>query len=240
MEIWVFIFVAALLYSSVGHGGASAYLAVAAFMGLNAVSLRPTILALNVLVASISFASFARTGHFSWRLFWPLACASVPFAWLGGTLIIPETIYRRIIGVVLVIAAVQLWRKPAEAHQDAPHELTLLPALGIGSGLGLLSGVTGVGGGIFLSPLLILKRWTDARTTSAVAAPFIIVNSLAGLVALRTNASSISAEFIPWAIAALGGALIGSQLGSKKLSLPGLRRMLAVVLFVASIKLLLT
>jgi uncharacterized protein len=233
----LFIFVAATLYSSVGHGGASAYLAAMALLGINAVTMRPTILALNVMVATISFASFARRRYFSWELFWPLALASVPCAWLGGSVILPEMIYKKIIGLVLIFAAYRLW-KPATAGTVQNATLSRSGAAGLGSGIGFLSGLTGVGGGIFLSPVLILKGWADAKTASAVAAPFIVVNSLAGLLALKSKPHALSPSLGLWAVAAIAGGALGSYLGSKKLGVPGLKRMLAVVLLVASVKLL--
>ena len=230
------IFAAALLYSSVGHGGASAYLAVLALANIESSVMRPSILALNVIVASVSFLSFYRRGWFSWSIFWPLALVSMPLAWFGGTLALPEAVYERIIGAALLFAAYRLWR-PLSAPGEIATGANRAETFALGSGIGFLSGLTGVGGGIYLSPLLILRGWTSAKTASAVAAAFIVVNSVAGLIAIKPT--GLPAEWKYWAIAALAGGSVGAYLGSRTLTPVALRRTLGVVLAVASIKLLL-
>ncbi|MCX6968273.1 MAG: sulfite exporter TauE/SafE family protein [Verrucomicrobia bacterium] len=230
------IFSAALLYSSVGHGGASAYLATMALANVDTHLMRPLVLLLNVMVASISLWSFSRKGWFSWSLFWPLALFSIPFAWLGGSILLPAVIYKKIIALVLIYSAYRLWR-PAPLPRSMDNAMKRPVALGIGGGIGFLSGLTGVGGGIFLSPILILKGWSDVKSTSAVAAAFIVVNSISGLLAIHSRQLEFPHGFGFWLVAALAGGIIGSHIGSRMLTPNGLRRTLGIVLAVASIRL---
>ncbi|HUR98279.1 MAG TPA: sulfite exporter TauE/SafE family protein, partial [Pyrinomonadaceae bacterium] len=190
------IFAAAVLYSSVGHGGASGYLAVMALFSFAPETMRPTALILNICVAAIGAFKFASKGFFSWRKFYPFALASVPFAFLGGSLSLPIPFFKIIVGVVLVVAAALLARRDKndeELDDEAqPKSISIPIALVIGAGLGLLSGLTGVGGGIFLSPLLLFAGWTDIRQTAAISAMFILVNSIAGLAANLRQTSPAS------------------------------------------------
>jgi uncharacterized membrane protein YfcA len=232
------IFVAAVLYSSVGHGGASAYLAVMSLAGLAPGVMRPAALVLNLIVATIGAFRFARAGHFQWRLFWPFAAASIPFAFLGGAITLPDIVYRRVLGIVLLFAAYRLWRvfRGSEAKLHAPP---LAAALLWGAAIGTLSGLTGVGGGIFLSPLLLLAHWAEPRPTAAVSAAFIWVNSFAGLLGKPASLAALPAGIALWALAAAVGGIVGAGLGSRRLPSLVLRRLLAVVLVVAGGKLLL-
>ncbi|HBA89560.1 MAG TPA: hypothetical protein DCZ75_16705 [Geobacter sp.] len=228
----------AVLYSSVGHGGASGYIAALALFSVAPEAFKPTALLLNILVASIATYSFARAGHFSWRLFWPFAATSIPCSFIGGYLTLPPHVYRPLVGVILLVCA---WRLIFQKEYDAPAVGTPKTplALVIGAGLGLLSGLTGVGGGIFLSPLLLLFRWGRAREVSAVAALFILVNSCAGLLGHISSLQSIP-PFAPMlAVAALLGGIIGSFLGSRRLPVAGVIKALCLVLTIAGIKLLL-
>lgn len=231
------IFVAALLYSAVGHAGASGYLAVMALLGTAPSVMRPTALVLNLLVASIGTAQFARAGHFRWRLFWPFALGSVPAAYFGGHHALPGTWYRHIVGVVLLVSALRFvvaLRAPDRALRMPPVPLALF----VGVLLGLLAGLTGVGGGIFLSPVLLLMGWADLRTTAATSAAFILVNSAAGLAGQAAPLAAIHVDILPWAIAAVAGGALGSWLGARRLGGAGLRVVLATVLVVAGVKLL--
>jgi uncharacterized membrane protein YfcA len=230
------IFAAALLYSSVGHAGASGYLAAMAFFNIAPESMRPASLVLNILVATIGTVRFYRAGCFSWSLFWPFALVSIPCAYLGGTLTLPNPIYKWILGVVLMFAAYRLWNKPIS---DTSHKVPVWIALVCGGAIGLLSGLIGVGGGIFLSPLLLLMGWADTKTTAGVSVAFILVNSIAGIVGLLTQGATLPPQLPYWTAAAIVGGLIGSELGSRRLASPTLRRLMAVVLVVAAIKLLL-
>ena len=232
--------VAAVLYSSVGHAGASGYLAAMALLGVAPADMKPIALALNVLVAGIATARFARAGHFSWSLFWPFAVTSIPLAYLGGRLALPGHFYKPLVGVVLLYSAVRLaWA--AERHEgEATRPLALPLALFAGAVIGLLSGLTGVGGGIFLSPLILLARWSDPKRAAGVAAPFILVNSAAGLAGNASGLAALPAAFPLWAVAVGVGGWVGATHGSRRLAGTGIRRMLAAVLVIAGLKLVLS
>lgn len=231
---------AAFVYASVGHGGASAYIAVMALAGVAPQEMRPIALVLNVVVSALATYKFHRAGHFRWRLLWPFAVTSIPAAYAGGAITLPGHWYKAIVGVVLVYAAWQLWRS-AKAGEEM-REIKQPPlgiAMLIGGGLGLLSGLTGVGGGIFLSPLLLIAGWAGTKQTSAVAAPFILVNSIAGL-AGTFIAKSISLPMHTWFLVAgvLVGGWFGAEYGSRRFTNPLIRRMLALVLAVAGAKMI--
>ncbi|HMO81154.1 MAG TPA: sulfite exporter TauE/SafE family protein [Pyrinomonadaceae bacterium] len=230
------IFLVAVLYSSVGHGGASGYLAVMAVFAVAPEVTRPTALTLNLFVASIATIHYYRAGHFSWRLFVPFAAASVPMAYIGGTIHLPTDVYKVVLGIVLLLAAARLaWHfEGAEDAKEPPVWLALM----IGAVLGLVSGLVGVGGGIFLTPLLLLLHWARAKTAAAVSAMFILVNSAAGLFGNYPNALSLPGNVWYWVGAAVAGGFVGSYMGARRLDSLLLRRALAVVLVVAGAKLL--
>lgn len=232
------IALAALLYSAVGHGGASAYLAVLALAGTSTAVMRPTALLLNVLVAGIGVVQFTRAGHLRWSLVWPFLATAIPMAYLGGRLALPEAYYRPVIGVVLCFAAIRfvVTLQADDVPRTAPPRAA---ALGVGAALGLLAGLTGVGGGIFLSPLMLVLGWADLRTTAATSAVFIVANSLAGLGGFLAAGGTMPATGWPWLAAAGLGGLVGSTLGSAHFGRGALRALLAVVLGVAGAKLLL-
>ncbi|MEO6463607.1 MAG: sulfite exporter TauE/SafE family protein [Candidatus Eisenbacteria bacterium] len=236
------LFAVAVLYSSVGHAGASGYLAVLALVGLPPGAMKPTALVLNLVVATVGAIQFTRAGHFAWRTFWPFALASVPAAWLGGAMKLPVSSYKAIVGVVLVLSAIRLlWTARIPAEREASADANAPPlaaALPIGAGLGFLSGLTGVGGGIFLSPVLLLFGWASAKRTAAVSVWFILVNSAAGLLGHLASLQRVPADVAGWAPTVLVGGLIGSTLGSRFLPGPAIRRLLAVVLVLAGAKLL--
>ncbi len=234
------IFVAAALYSSVGHGGASGYLAAMALFGVVPEVMKPTALVLNILVSMLATVSFARAGYFQWRLFWPFAVLSVPFAFIGGVIQAPTGVYKTIVGFVLVFAAFRFLVDASASRSDSPRPPALWLAFVCGSGIGLLSGLTGVGGGIFLTPLVLFAGWADTRRASAVSAAFILVNSISGLSGHLASVGNVPGEIRYWAVAAVLGGLIGSRAGSRHLATTSLRRVLAVVLFVAGVKLVLT
>lgn len=231
------IFIAALLYSAVGHAGASGYLAVMAFLGTASNAMRPTALLLNLLVATIGTVQFARAGYFRWSLFWPFAAGSIPAAYLGGRLSLPGPTYRIVVGVVLLLSAAR-FIVTLRAPDRAKHSVPVLLAVLVGAMLGLLAGLTGVGGGIFLSPLLLLTGWANLRTTAATSVAFILANSAAGLLAQHAALAAVHDIAPAWAAAAVSGGLIGSWLGSRRLPNAGLRAALAVVLLAAGIKLM--
>ncbi|TNF33067.1 MAG: sulfite exporter TauE/SafE family protein [Gammaproteobacteria bacterium] len=230
---------AALLYSAVGHGGASGYLAVMALTGVAPEVMRPAALFLNVLVSSIAVWKFHRVGAFSWRVFWPLAIASIPCAWLGGWLELPVHWYKPVVGAVLLYAA---WRSFASAGTvtlERVRPVSIPVLLLVGVALGFLSGLVGVGGGIFLSPLLLLLGWAVPRTVSGISATFILVNSLAGLAGVLMKHPVIPDALPLWGLAAVLGGWLGAEYGSRRLGSPAIRRVLAIVLVIAGAKMVL-
>lgn len=232
---------AALGYAAVGHGGASAYLAAMALAGVAPAEMRPLALLLNVLVSALGTWKFQRAGYFRWRLFWPFAVVSIPMAYLGGAITLPGQAYKVLVGVVLLYAAWQLWRSGKRGEEIRQvHEPPLGWAMLIGAAMGLLAGLTGVGGGIFLSPLLLMLGWAGTKQTSAVAAPFILVNSLAGLAAIAITKSAALPGYA-WVLlpAVLVGGWLGAEYGSRRFANPVVRRVLAVVLALAGGKMVL-
>jgi uncharacterized protein len=233
--------VAAFGYASVGHGGASAYLAALALAGVAPLEMRPIALLLNILVSSLATWKFYRAGHFHWRLFWPFAIVSIPLAYVGGAITLPGQAYKILVGVVLLYAAWQLWRSGRAGNEMRElREPPLGWALLIGAAMGLLAGLTGVGGGIFLSPLLLMLGWAGTKQTSAVAAPFILVNSIAGLAAIALAKSAPLASYV-WILApaVIIGGWLGAEYGSRRFANPVVRRLLAVVLALAGAKMVL-
>jgi len=236
------IFIVAVMYSSVGHGGASGYLAVMAFLGVMPDVTRPTALVLNLFVASIATYQFWRAGYFSWAIFWPFAAASIPAAFIGGMISLPTNVYKFVLGVVLMLAALRLAWKLKDGIEAKQPNIAL--ALAIGAVIGLLSGIVGVGGGVFLTPVLLLANWSETKTAAGVSAAFIVVNSASGLLGnalLGKGAplSSLPQEVWFWICAAIIGGLIGSTLGAKRFDSLMIRRVLAAVLLFAGVKLIL-
>jgi uncharacterized membrane protein YfcA len=234
------IFLAALLYSSVGFAGASGYLAAMALFGLAPEVMRPTALTLNIFVAVIATTKFYRAGAFSWKLFWPLAVTSVPLAFVGGLIALPAALYNPVVGLALLCASWMSFRRSSRADRakvKAPSTVIIAMA---GSALGLLAGLTGVGGGIFLAPLLLLAGWAEARVVAGIAAAFILVNSAAGLLGVLSMSMHLPAELPYWAVAAVVGGFLGSELGSRHLGNVALQRILALVLAIAGLKMVLS
>jgi uncharacterized protein len=232
-------FGAALLYSSVGHGGGSGYLAAMALLGVPPTMMRPTALVMNIGVAAISLYKFARAGGFIWRLFLPFAVTSMPMAFVGGRIHLPVAWFGVLVGIVLLYSAIRLFAETLQ--RDGPRRVVTGPpatgiALLVGAGIGLLAGLTGVGGGIFLSPLIVLMGWGTVRDSAAPTAAFILVNSVAGLLGLLTRQPALPDALPYWVAAVLVGGLIGATLGSRRLGNTGLRRALAAVLVIAGAK----
>lgn len=232
------MFVGALLYSSVGHGGASAYLALMALFGLPPAVMKPTALVLNLIVAALGSARYLRAGQFRWRTLWPFLIGAMPFAVLGGSIPLSGAVYKPLVGLVLLLSAARLlWPRDIRAvHEvrDPPLWLGIL----LGCGIGLLSGLTGTGGGIFLSPLLLFLAWTQPKPTSGVAAVFILCNSAAGLLGNLASVSVLPPDLPLYAAAVLSGALLGTTLGIR-LQAPLVLKALGLVLLVAGLKLVL-
>lgn len=233
-------FGAALLYSSVGHAGSSGYLAAMALVGVAPATMKPTALALNILVASIVTIRFHLAGHVRWRALLPFVLGSIPMAFVGGALVLPGAVYKPLVGLILLVAAFQLLRTAAaSAATDArPTTIPFTPAMIAGAGIGLLSGLTGTGGGIFLTPLILFAGWTSARAAAGISAAFILANSISGLLGNVSSVRALPPELPIWLIAVAVGGLIGAELGARRLGTPALRRALALVLVVAGLKLI--
>jgi uncharacterized protein len=228
----------AFLYSSVGHAGASGYIAVMSLFGIAPELIKPTALVLNILVASLGSLQFWRMGFVSWKLFFPLAAFSIPMSFLGGYLNLPTLIFKALLGVILLLSALRFLIKPTE--EITPTEPALPVALSVGGGIGFLSGLTGTGGGIFLTPLIFWRRWASAKTASAVSALFILVNSISGLLGNLSATKQLPPFAAILLVAALMGGSAGSYLGSHRLSHQFVQRLLAIVLIIAGLKLILT
>ncbi len=223
------IFAMALLYSSVGHAGASGYLAAMALFGVASLVMKPAALTLNIIVATIATIQFYRAGFFSWRVFLPFAVASIPLAFIGGMITLPNLIYKQIVGVVLLFAAYRLFRHTQSNLPDSSKPIPIYLALLFGAGIGFLSGLTGVGGGIFLSPLLLFMGWAETRQISGVSAAFILVNSISGLLGNYASVQILPSAIFVWGVAAVIGGVIGSELGRRRLATTTLAGLFSIV-----------
>lgn len=232
------ILVVAFLYSSVGHAGASGYIAVMTLAGMTPTVIKPAALVLNILVATLTAWQFRRAGHFSWSLFWPFAVASIPLAFVGGYINLPTRAFKILIGLVLLYSALRFFWHTQKSEEAQPP--TKPVAIGVGAGLGLLAGLTGTGGGIFLTPVLIFLRWATTKAASAVSALFILVNSISSLLGNISSTRQLPLFALPLAVAAVSGGALGSYLGSRQFSPVLIKRLLAVVLLIAGYKLIFT
>lgn len=233
------LFIVAFLYASVGHGGASGYLALMALFSISPQVMKPTALLLNLFVSLTSFIQFYRGGHFRWKVFWPFALASIPFAYLGGLVVVDGAIYKKILGVLLLIPVVRFFffsNAKVMEEKDASIPLSLL----VGGSIGFLSGLIGIGGGILLSPVLLLLKWTDQKQTAAISALFIFVNSMAGLAGQLTRGIQFTTDMYTYVVIAFVGGLCGAYFGALKFRQTILKNVLATVLLLAVYKLLFT
>lgn len=230
--------VVAFLYSSVGHAGASGYIAVMSLAAFAPATIRPIALVLNIVVACLASWQFWRAGHFSWRLFWPFALLAIPFAYLGGSLKLPTHLFHLLVGATLLFSSYRFFTKPsADTEVRAP---SILLAIAVGGGLGLMSGLTGTGGGIFLTPLLLFMRWAPTKQAAAVSALFILVNSTAGLLGNLSHTRTLPSFTGYFVAAALIGGFAGSYFGSWRFSGDVIKKLLAFVLLIAGLKLIFT
>lgn len=234
------MFAAAVVYAAVGHAGASGYIAAMALCGVAPLVMRPTALTLNILVAGLATVRWHRAGHVNWRALLPLVAASIPAAFIGGAIVLPALWYRILVGCVLALAGLRLLVEPRNLGSDKAKANDIPWASGAATGalVGVLSGLTGTGGGIFLSPLLLMFGWAGARGAAGITAPFILVNSIAGLAGNLLTVASLPAELPYLVIVVLAGALIGTQIGIRWVSIVSLQRLLGVVLLVAAAKFL--
>ena len=229
------VFVVALLYSSVGHAGASGYIAVMALAEISATIIRPTALLLNIVVATIGSIQFIRAGHFRWQLFWPFAVLSIPAAYFGGAIAIPTKLLKIAIGCVLLASAIRLLIQIRPATEFRPVGRPV--AVVTGGVLGFLAGLTGTGGGIFLTPLIILMRWASTKEAAAASVAYILVNSVSGLLGNLRNGVQFAPFTLPLILVVVVGGFIGSSLGSRRLSVPIIHVLLATILVMAGYKL---
>jgi uncharacterized membrane protein YfcA len=230
----------ALLYSSVGHAGATGYLALMALAGASPEVMRPTALVLNLAVASIAVVRFSRADLLPWRTLAPLLVGSIPAAFIAGSLTIPDAIYRPLLAAVLIAAAIRLAtraQRDVASERAAAAPSTPISAL-VGGGIGLLAGATGTGGGVFLTPLVIARRWATTRSAAGLSAGFILANSIAGLAAKPASLALLPSTLPAALLCATAGALVGSELGARRVGLVGLRRLLALVMLVAAVRLI--
>lgn len=237
MEWYLFLILGliAFLYSSVGHGGASGYLAFMGLIGFDTLFMKSTALTLNLFVSGIAFLFYRQSGYFRSKLFWPFVLTSVPLAFIGAQILINPKIYKIILGIFLLFATVRMVFQPRKTILVMPFSYSL--ALFIGAVLGLLSGMIGIGGGIILSPLIILLGWANVKEAAAISAPFIFLNSFSGIIGLLVKGFHLPPELLGWIMVVVTAGMLGSYLGSRKLSLKEVRYVLALVLGMAGFKL---
>lgn len=238
-NIWLFLGllpIIAFLYASVGHGGASGYLALMAIFSFAPETMKPTALLLNIFVAGIAFYHYYKAGHFNLRLFIPFAVSSIPLAFLGGTIEVDASLYKKILAVLLIFAILKMLNVFGKESATIKKVKTWQGLL-VGGIIGFFSGLIGIGGGIILTPVILLLHWGKMKEAAAVSALFIWANSASGLIGQLTSGVSIGAETVVLVTIAFVGGFIGSYYGSKKINNQMLRYILAFVLTIASIKL---
>lgn len=234
----IILFIVAFLYAAVGHGGASGYLALMAIYGIAPAEMKPTALLLNLFVSGSAFLQFYRRKHFIKQLFIPLALASIPMSFIGGMMVIEDHIYKKILGVLLLLPVIRLFFF-ANTEKAELKESNIYISLLVGGSIGLLSGMIGIGGGIILSPVLLLLKWTDQKQTAAISALFIFVNSIAGLGGQFTKGIAFNNNMLIYVVIAFSGGLLGAYYGASKFNHNVLKNVLGLVLFTAAFKLLL-
>ncbi len=236
---YMLLFLVAFLYASVGHGGASGYLALMAIFSIAPDVMKPTALLLNLFVSLTSFIQFYRGGNFKWNVFWPFVLLAAPMAYIGGRIEIDAYVYKKILGLLLLIPLARFLFF-STIKVDEPKQVNRWIAVGIGGGIGFLSGLIGIGGGIILSPVLLMLKWANMKQAAAVSALFIFVNSLTGLRGQMERGIHFTTDMYMYVVIAFVGGLLGAYFGSVRLKQKALSFMLAVVLGVASFKLLFT
>lgn len=236
---YILLFLIAFLYASVGHGGASGYLALMAIFSIAPDVMKPTALLLNLFVSLTSFIQFYRGGYFKWNVFWPFALLSVPMAYFGGMVGIDANVYKKILGLLLLIPVVRFLFF-SNIQVDEPKKVNAGLAVVIGAAIGFLSGLIGIGGGIILSPILLMLKWANMKQAAAISALFIFVNSLSGLAGQFSKGIHFTTDMYLYVLIAFIGGLAGAYFGSVKLKQGMLKYMLATVLLIAAVKLLVT
>jgi uncharacterized membrane protein YfcA len=236
--ILILLFIVAFFYSSVGHGGASGYLAVLSLLGTSTLLIRPSALLLNIVVAGISFYHYYRGGYFRWKLFYPFAILSMPMAYLGSFVVLNPTLYKQILGICLLLAVARILGIFNRTPIGQTKQLPIIIGILIGAVLGFISGVIGIGGGIILSPLILVFNWGNLKETSAVSALFIVINSIAGIIGFLKQGVTFQPQLFLWLVIGLAGSFIGSYWGSKRAGNNTLKNVLALVLLFAAVKLI--
>jgi len=237
----ILIFFGAVLYSSVGHGGASSYIAIMSLMGTPVGEIKPIGLVLNIIVSSVGSCRFIKNKLFSYKVFLPLVIGSVPAAFLGGYIELSSEVYRPLVGVVLLFAGFQfLFNIFKNLKTKSTEHCNPYVAILVGITIGLLSGLTGTGGGIFLSPIIVFLGWTTVKSASGTAAAFILFNSIAGLLGNFVSVNLISNTIFLYSFAVFAGVLLGTTLGIKVLSEYGVKKALGLVIVLAGFKFILT
>jgi hypothetical protein len=234
VELILLLAIMAFLYASVGHGGASGYLAVMALFAIAPPVMKQTALLLNLGVSLMSFIAFYRQGYFKWTLFWPFALGSIPAAYLGARIPLADSTYKQILGACLFLAVI---RMVVTLKESEPRKLNLGIGVLAGAAIGVLSGMIGIGGGIILSPLLLLFRWANLKEAAAISALFIFVNSVSGLAGLKTWIPLDQSQMLYWLVASLVGGFLGARWGAGIASNTKVKWILALVLVIASLKL---
>lgn len=234
---YILLFIVAFLYASVGHGGASGYLALMALYGIAPAVMKPTALLLNIFVSLISFMQFYKAKHFNLKIFLPLALASLPFAFAGGLMVINGDVYKKVLGFLLLLPVIRFMFFSNTEVTDMKKPSIILSII-IGGIIGLLSGMIGIGGGIILSPILLLLKWTNQKQTAAISALFIFVNSISGLAGQLVKGIAFNSSMFGYVAVALAGGMFGSYFGAQKFNQPVLQKILAAVLLIAAIKLI--
>ncbi len=232
------VFVIAVMYSTVGHAGASGYIAVMSLFSVAPDDLKPAALSLNILVAIIGISQFYKAGHVKWKFTWPFIVLSIPAAFLGGYINLPSTVFTMLVGLILLFSGIRFIFRTHEPDQVKAVSKT--KRISSGAGIGFLAGLTGTGGGIFLSPLILLMKWAPVKVTAGTAIVFILANSIFGLAGNYTATLTLPGFILPLAGAVIAGGFVGSYLGSKKLDDIIIKRTLSIVLFIAGVKLILT
>jgi hypothetical protein len=242
MALTGMIFAVAALYAAVGQAGASGYLAVMGFMALDPSVMKPAALILNLTVSAIGTAHFARAGLFRWTTFYPFGVLATPFSFLGGLVTLPARLYYPVVGAILLLAGAEMlrstWRATAAGRRPLAAHPPFWPALAAGGAIGLLSGMTGTGGGIFLAPLILVMGWVEVRRAAAVTAAFNLLNSAAALAGAWPGMPALP-PVLPWWLAAAGlGGAIGAWLGSRHLPAATLRGILSAILILSGLRML--
>jgi uncharacterized membrane protein YfcA len=236
---FILLFTVAFLYAAVGHGGASGYLALMALFSMTPEFMKPTALLLNLFVSLSAFILFFKGGHFKWKIFLPFALASIPFSFLGGMISLDAAVYKKILGILLLFPVIRLVAFPNKTIDELKTPDVFVSLL-IGAVIGFLSGLIGIGGGIILSPVLLLLAWTNQKQTAAISALFIFVNSLSGLAGQITKGIDFQSGMMAYVGVAFVGGSLGAWFGAKRFDQTVLKYLLAMVLLMASAKLLLT